>query len=175
MWKDIKGFENYEVSTEGQVRNKTTGRILKPYDNGRGYLEVSLSVNGKRAAKTVHRLVAKSFIPNPENKPEVNHIDEDKTNNGVKNLEWMTSKENANYGTRTDRMKNNPEWCKSLQRLIESKSKPIYVLYPEGTDEYYPSATIAARELGLHQGNMSSVLKGRRKTTGGLKFEYAEE
>ena len=113
MWKDIKGFDNYEVSTEGQVRNITTGHILKPRDNGRGYLEVGLHTNKKRTHKYIHRLVAEAFIPNPNNKPEVNHIDEDKTNNSVNNLEWLTHKENNNYGTKNERMKNNSSWRKN--------------------------------------------------------------
>ena len=177
MWKDIKGFDNYEVSTEGQVRNITTGHILKPRDNGRGYLEVGLHINKKRTHKYIHRLVAEAFIPNPNNKPEVNHIDEDKTNNSVNNLEWLTHKENNNYGTKNERMKNNSSWRKNraelLQKLRESNSKPIIVIYRDNTYEEFPSATVAAKELGLWQQHIVDVLKGRAKTTGGLKFEYA--
>lgn len=158
VWKDIKGYDNYEVSTEGQVRNKKTGLILKPRVNRGGYLSVVLYSNGKAISKYIHRLVAEAFIPNPENKPEVNHIDEDKTNNRVENLNWMTGKENINYGTRTERTQI-----------------PIYALYPDDTDEYFPSTHAAARELGLWQAHIVDVLKGRFKTTGGLRFEYAEE
>lgn len=178
-WKTIKGFENYEVSNEGEVRNITTGLVLKPRDNGAGYLYVDLYVNKEAARRYIHRLVAETFIPNTNNKPEVNHIDEDKANNSVSNLGWVTAKENSNYGTKTERMKNNLEWKKSnaenLQRLRESNSKPIIVIYRDSTYEDYPSASIAARELGLNQGNIWRVLNGKYKTTGGLKFEYAEE
>jgi len=158
MWKDIKGFDNYEVSTDGQVRNKKTGKVLKPRVNRGGYLSVVLYSNGKAISKYIHRLVAIAFIPNPENKPEVNHIDEDKTNNQVENLNWMTGKENINYGTRTERTQI-----------------PIYALYPDGTDEYFPSAHAAARVLDLYQGSIVNVLIGRAKTYHGLRFEYAEE
>jgi len=179
MWKDIKGFENYEVSDIGQVRNKTTGCILKGQDNGRGYLEVGLHSNKKRKHKYIHRLVAEAFIPNPNHKPEVNHMDEDKTNNHVSNLEWVTHRENNNYGTKNERMKNSPGWRKNrtelLQRLRESNSIPIIVIYEDNTYEEYPSASVAARELGLWRQNIVDVLKGRAKTTGGLRFEYAEE
>lgn len=176
-WKKIKGFENYEVSDEGKVRNITTGFVLKQEDN-RGYLRVVLYINGKKTHKKIHRLVAEAFIPNPDNKPQVNHRDEDKKNNSVRNLEWVTAKENSNYGTRTQRMKNNPEWKKSnaehLQRLHESNSKPIIVIYRDNTYEKYPSAAMAAQDLGLWRAHIVQVLKGQRKTTGGLRFEYAE-
>lgn len=160
-WKKIKGFENYEISNEGEVRNIESRLVLKPIDNGRGYLRVGLYTNKKQTYKSIHRLVAESFIPNPENKPEVNHINEIKTDNRIENLEWMTSKENDSYGTRTE-------------RIAASRSISIYTLYPDGTDEYFLSATIAAKELGLWRAHIVNVLKGKRKTTGGLRFEYAE-
>ena len=116
-WADIKDFKDYEISTEGKVRNKRRGRVLKDRINTSGYLSVILYVNGKPISKLVHRLVAEAFIPNPDNKPQVNHINEIKTDNRVTNLNWMTRLENCNYGTRNKRIQN-----------------PIYVLYPNGTD-----------------------------------------
>jgi len=178
QWKEVKGFKRYEVSDDGQVRNKKTGRVLKPGKNSRGYLLVGLWFNGKRTNKYVHRLVTEAFIPNPENKSQVNHMDEDGTNNRVDNLEWVTAKENNNWGNRTKKasetLRNNPEWRKNVQKFHERIQKPIYALYPDGTDEHYPSATIAAQELGLDQGSIVKVLKGQHKTCGGLRFEYAE-
>jgi hypothetical protein len=92
VWKDIENFDNYEVSTFGNVRNKKTGRILKPANNG-GYYSVNLS-KIKGNYKQVHRLVAESFIENPENKAHVNHKDKNGLNNHLSNLEWNTPKEN---------------------------------------------------------------------------------
>lgn len=179
LWKAIENFDNYEVSDIGEVRNKKTGRILKPKINRYGYFQVDLSVNGKVTQKTVHRLVAETFIQNPDNKPQVNHINEIKSDNCVDNLNWMTSKENANWGTRNERMKNNPNWKKNhneqLKKAHESKENPIIVIYRDDTYEEYPSATIAAKELGLWQQNIVKVLKGRRKTTGNLRFEYTKD
>ena len=103
-WRDIPGFIGYEVSSLGRVRGidrlcgnrpgVTKGKILKPFRNKRGYLEVNLYNNSKSTAKIIHRLVAKAFISNDFNKPQVNHIDGNKLNNEVSNLEWMSNSEN---------------------------------------------------------------------------------
>lgn len=114
IWKDIIGFEGvYEISSYGRVRSVKSGRILSTSKCGgcRGYLSVCLSKNGKRYGKLVHRLVAEAFIPVVEGLSEVNHKDEDKTNNRVENLEWCDHKYNMNYGsrmnkTRETRLKN---------------------------------------------------------------------
>lgn len=92
-YRDIPGFENYAVSTWGRVMNKRTGRYLKPSPNAKGYLRVDLYGERKRHMH-VHRLVAAAFIPNRQGKPQVNHIDGNKENNSVSNLEWVTDAEN---------------------------------------------------------------------------------
>jgi hypothetical protein len=106
IWKDIIGFEGiYEVSNFGRVRRIKTGRILRTSKSGgcRGYVGINLSKDGKAYGKLVHRLVAESFLPNIEGLPEVNHKDEDKTNNRVENLEWCDHKYNINYGTKIEK------------------------------------------------------------------------
>jgi len=93
IWKSVYSYENYEVSSFGKVRNKNTGRILKQSIMG-GYYCVGLS-NKKTKTFSVHQLVSKAFIPNPENKHQVNHKDKNKLNNNIINLEWMTNQENS--------------------------------------------------------------------------------
>lgn len=98
-WKTIIGFNNYEISDEGKVRNKTTQYILKGRLSKSGYYQVSLKNDetGKFMNQYIHRLVALHFIDNQENKREVNHKDGDKTNNKLENLEWVTSSENQKH------------------------------------------------------------------------------
>lgn len=111
IWKTIiidNEITNYEASTNGFIRNKTTKHILKGSLNNSGYLMVTICLDGKRHPHyLVHRLIALTFIPNPNNYSEVNHKDEVKTNNSIENLEWCTSKYNQNYGTAIKRAREN--------------------------------------------------------------------
>ena len=115
-WRPVVGYEGlYEVSSYGRVRSVDRydnrncfrkGKVLSPGIKPDGYLTVVLSCNGKCKTINVHRLVAQVFIENPDNLPEVNHKDEDKTNNNVDNLEWCSRKYNVNYGSRKDKVKD---------------------------------------------------------------------
>ena len=164
IWKDIKDYEGlYQVSNLGRVKRITTGRVLKPLKHANGYLMVKLSKNSIVYTKTVHRLVAEAFIPNPEHKSEINHIDENKTNNSLDNLEWMTRKENINHGTRTERMSKTQSIPIITTNIKTGESKEFY------------GARECARQLGLTHGNITSVIKGRYKQTGGYTFKYKEE
>lgn len=112
-WRNVADFEGlYKISNKGNVHsvervssqgNKCGGFTLKPTIASGGYLQVKLYENGIRKHKYIHRIVAEAFIPNPNNYPEINHKDEDKTNNYVENLEWCTRKYNVNFGTAIER------------------------------------------------------------------------
>lgn len=172
-WKNIKGYEGlYQVSNMGRVksleRKVTKGdgertvkeRILKPCMDRGGYLLVVLYAGGKRKTLKVHRLVCEAFHDNPDSKPDVNHINEDKTDNRACNLEWSTRRENLNYGTRNERS------AKAL-----SKSVGQYTLHGE-LIKIWPSTMEAQRQAGFHCGHISSVANGERKTHKGFIWRY---
>lgn len=168
QWKDIKNYEGlYQVSNLGRVKSLWYGkeRILKPGMNNYGYLRVPLRKNDKRILYLVHRLVAQAFIPNPDNLPEVNHINEVKTDNRVENLEFCDRKYNNTYGTRIEQM---------VEKQINGKlSKTVYQYSLNG--EFvaeYPSTREIERQLGFKQPSISYCCNGQRKTAYGYKWTY---
>lgn len=131
-WKDIPGYEGkYQVSNTGRVRSLNymrTGKskVMKPSTNKLGYKGVGLRKNGKCTKYYIHRLVALAFIPNPLNLPQVNHIDENKTNNVVWNLEWCTQEYNNNYGNRNKKISEahkGRQFTKETKRKISEAKK----------------------------------------------------
>ena len=161
IWRDVKGYEGvYQVSSFGRVKRVKTNRVLKGCKDNRGYLRVNLSKDSVTSTNTLHRLVAEAFITNQENKPDVNHIDEDKTNNSINNLEWSTRKENCNYGTRNE-------------RIGKLQSIPIIATnIKTGEFQEFNSTKECARKLEIQAPNITHVLKGRLKQTGGYTFKY---
>lgn len=100
-WRIIPSFPVYSASNYGRIRNEGTGRILHVYVNRRGYLELTMYKDGRPTTRPVHRLVAEAFLGGPHPELDVNHIDGDKTNNCIENLEWCTREENVRHAVRT--------------------------------------------------------------------------
>lgn len=122
----IVGYENYAACTDGQIINLRTGNFVKPMLSPQGYMHVSLSQNGRKKRFPVHRLVAFAFLDNPEEKPNVNHIDGDKTNNRLSNLEWATQSENCLHAIRTGlRKKFKNEYREHSDETVHSICKMI--------------------------------------------------
>ena len=152
--KDVKGYEGlYAVTSCGKVWSYRRKRFMKPSTDSEGYLKVSLYKDGKDKNYYVHRLVAEAYIPNSENLPQINHKDENKTNNCLQNLEWCDSKYNNNYGTRIEKIK-----------------KPILQYDLDGNFiREWPSATDVGQEV---KKQINNCLKGRCKTACGYKWVY---
>lgn len=173
IWKDIPGYEGiYQASSLGRIKrlahwkNQRTKRlskyypyhmlaekIMKPHSVG-SYFTISFSKDRTTRTELVHRVVARTFLPNTENLPEVNHKDCNGKNNRVENLEWCDRKYNINYANRTEK----------AMKAIEKKVQCIE------TGKVYDSGAKAAEALGLQKSKISLVCNGKRKTTGGFHW-----
>lgn len=179
--KPVPGYENeYYLDPERmQVVNRKTGRPLKPRPDSAGYAEVKLYKNNKGTHKTLHRLFAESYIPNPDDLPCINHRDENPMNYSLDNLEWCTQSYNQRYGTVNER--RGPKISEATKGVSRPwmqghpgyNSIAIYAVDGWGNETYYPSAKAAAQDLGLDRATVTAVLRGRRKSTGGYRFYYA--
>lgn len=171
IWKSHPDIPGIEVSTFGRVRTldrvvsseKGTyfkkGRILKQCNHHGGYLHVNVSVGKKQVTKLAHRLVAQTFLPNPDNLPQTNHKNCIRTDNNVENLEWCTSSYDAKYrekhGISRAEATGHPLFAINLSTLKVSRFKTQHE---------------ASRTLGINQGNISNVIKGTQKTAYGYWF-----
>ena len=171
VWKDIKNYEGlFQVSNFGQILSLNyhrTGKpkLLKPVKHPQGYLLVHLSKNGKSKMFKIHRLVAQTFLPNPDNLPQVNHKDENKANNRVDNLEWCDGKYNHNYGTRNERVSKTMTNGKTSKKVLQFSLTGEFIREWESTQE--------CGRNGFNQGNISSCCLGERKSADGFKWQYA--
>ena len=172
IWKTYPKISFIEASNLGRVRTKdrvvmrkdgkkyfVKGRVLKQQLRKDGYMQVNLRMNGKSVNLYTHRIVVASHLPNPDNLPEVNHIDCDRTNNRLDNLEWCTSQYNIAYCVKLGRWKNN------------NPGRPVFAVDLEtGKVFCFESQAEAARKLGVSRGNIGSVIRGELNTAGGYWF-----
>ena len=183
VWKDIVGYEGkYQVSNLGRVKslnyrgNTNKEVIMTITKNKNGYLKIGLSKNNKRKNYLIHRLVAQAFIDNPNKYDEVNHKDEDKSNNRVENLEWCTHKENCYYGTRIKRSSENRKGKYTGNKNPNSKKVRCIT-----TGEIFNTMKEAAERYNMKYLGISNCCTGRYKTSGihpvtgeKLRWEYVE-
>lgn len=155
-WRPIDGYPNYQVSDRGRVMNLKSGRVLKQAVDNHGYECVALYKDGKIKQCRIHRLTAEAFIPNPNNLAQVNHIDENKRNNDVSNLEWVTALHNIQHST-------HQRSCKINQLTLDGE----YI-------RQWNSSMDIEREFGFNSGGIISCCKGKQKTAYGYKWEYTD-
>lgn len=174
IWMDIPGYPNYKVSNHGRVasfRGKTP-KLLRPSMSHYGYYQVSIISGdkfgtGKKSTVSVHRLVALAFIPNPENKPCIDHRSTIKTDNRPENLRWVTPRENAANPLTVEHMDD-------VRDLITEKNSHQVYVYDEDLNELsaFTSTKDASIQLNLSQGNISSCCMGSLPRYKGLIFSY---
>ena len=164
IWKSIQGYEGlYEVSSDGRVKSLFRyKKELKPNITKNGYATVELFKEKTSKRLLIHRLVAMAFLPNPNNLPQVNHIDEDKANNTVENLEWVAHKSNVNHAT-----------CQQRKGQTNTARNGRPVLCVE-TGQIYGSSTIVQKELGFNKGNIWKACNGELKTAYGYHWAFVE-
>lgn len=189
MWKEIPDCDGLYFANElGEIKSvdrprriitngkeywyNRKGKILKPTENSHGYNCVTIKyLNGSQKVITVHQLVARAFILNPENKPQINHIDGNKKNNRVENLEWVTPRENLLHAFETGLNPGSKPW-KGKFGYEHNRSKPIIMCDMDGTElKEYGSICEAAREHGSVT-HIVQCAKGQRKSCGGYKWKY---
>ena len=199
IWKDIEGYEGkYQVSNYGRVKSleRTVRcdrgyriipeRIRKARKNNYGYLQLNLYKDGKIKSYKIHRLVAQAFLENSDNLPEVNHIDENKQNNYVENLEWCSKSYNMTYNGRAKKVgkklrgrKQSEEHIKKVAEKMTNNpklSKPVIGINKiSGLIVGFPSTHEAERQTGIYHGNFIACLKGKYKSAGGYVWFYAND
>lgn len=173
-WKAIPRFNGlYLISENGEVFSTRTNRILKQQLSNVGYYRVEINIDGNAKRYGVHRLVAETFIPNPENLPVVNHKDENPKNNNVCNLEWCTHQYNQNYGTCKERRVANTDYKTGSDN---AKSKTVYQFDLQGNFiKSYGSTHEAERETGFSAVSISKCCSGKLKQYAGFGWSYTKE
>lgn len=175
LWKDIKGYEGlYKVNQFTDILNFKTGILLKPVLQKTGYLSVTLCKDGVKKIHLIHRLVAEAFIPNPDNKPEVDHINTIKTDNRIENLRWVTYKEQMNNPLTKEHLskckigKYNGKYGKNHQR-----AKPVLQFDKNGNlIREWECEKVASDELGISKTSINNCLMNRSKTAGGYIWRF---
>lgn len=176
LWKDIKGYEGlYQVSTKGNVRSlnwRNHGFVKNLYlkKQNRGYLQVELAKNGKTKMFMVHRLVAEAFLKNPEDYPCVNHLNEEKQDNRVENLEWCSASTNVKYSLEKHRDRvTNRRYHTSHCRL----TKPILQIKDGTVVRRWDNSRQIFKETGMSDWSISECCRGNRKHAYGYDWQYA--
>jgi hypothetical protein len=173
--KSIKGFGGrYKASSDGRIWSEKKQSFLTPRTRNDGYQQLTLCHDGARNECYVHRLIAETFIDNINNFPQVNHIDENKSNNAVSNLEWCTARYNINWGTAPARRRS--KW--TLEQLRKSARHAGTFRFKRVVDLTtgisYETAAEASKKSGVNRTSIVSCCKGRYKTAGDHQWAYAE-
>lgn len=169
IWKIINNTNNmFSISNLGKIRNNKTGKTLKTQKNKKGYHIVRVTVNQRKTTFRIHRLVAECFVPNVDNKPQVNHKDGNKDNNKSTNLEWVSNKENCLHAIK------NGLWVNvfNASKLANEKRKTPILAKNVVTGKIYKFDSICDAEKALGTKHINAVIKGERSQAKGYVFSY---
>lgn len=179
-WVQIKGMPYY-ISKQGQVYSVTSKRVLKPILSKKGYYIVSFKIKGHRQRFFLHRIIAEAFIPNPENKPFIDHINTIKTDNRIENLRWVTAKENTHNPITILRIRANTKYGEDNPRTMTGKfgrlnprSRPIVQIKDGKIVREFECARQAMRETSIDCCSITNCCRGKRKRAGGYHWAYKE-
>lgn len=184
IWKDVKGYEGlYQVSSLGGVKSKSrvignrkiAGRTLKPSDTSRGYLGVTLYKHGSKKTEVIHRLVANAFIPKVKNKLQINHIDGNKHNNKIDNLEWCNGSENLKHAFALGLKKPSKTFLGKFGENHPNSKKVIQYDLNNNKIREFACLSVVQREFNFNLGNLSECCNGKRKTAYGYIWRYVDE
>lgn len=168
-WRKISTNDNYKVSSDGRIRRCDNDYEKVPRKNRDGYLITDLYKDGERTRYRIHRLVAQEFIPNPENKPCVNHKDGNKHNNDISNLEWVTEKENCQHAWATGLAKPSRSMLGRKNPNSGRKGKPFRIVE---TGEIFGTLRECVEAIDGNDARINDCLRGRQNTHRGYHFEY---
>lgn len=178
QWKRIDLYPDYLISPKGDIYSLKKRRLLKQKIQSNGYYTVCVfDKYGKEKTVLVHRLVAMAYIPNPENKPQINHIDGNKQNNHVSNLEWVTGSENQKHAYRNGLNKFDEVDWKNLKKLHEKHKKPVVKIdrFTNKILAKYESIKEAGEKNGIDYKQIHATCKGKQPTAHGFKWAYEED
>lgn len=168
----MKELDRYIIYEDGRVYSTISNKFLKLGKGSNGYLQCVLRIDGKSINRMIHRLVAEAYIPNPNNKPEVNHIDLNKINNNVDNLEWCTSKENKEHAIKNGRYLNQSRHMKNKTGYLHNRS--IEVHQYDKNMKYirsFGSQSEASREQDCHVSTINLAIKNKTLTRNGYYYK----
>lgn len=178
IWRDTAGYEDlYQTSTYGRIRSKIKNtritdkkdRVMRQKMDNKGYMRVNLHKDGVCRSELVSRLVASTFVPNPENLPHVGHDDDIKTNNNVTNLYWTDYPENNRHNGKLERL--HIDHNAKIETIKQKLSHPVKGISIDGTDEIVFSSMQDAQRHGFSEGKISMCIHGKRKKHKGYTWE----
>lgn len=167
VWKEVEGYKDYQISNLGRVKSLKFNKEKILSESFYRYKSVIMSQNGKYRPESIHRLIAKAFIPNPENKPQVNHVNGIKADNRIENLEWCTNSENQKHAYKNGLQKAQKGILSHRYGIPNARVKKVF---HKESGKIYDSCKLAADDFKISSNTVYRQAKGTRKNKLGFYF-----